>query len=336
MTPIQTGWQPEGALGAMYAGMNAANAEDENALNLAKLFMANKKEEQMAPLDIQAKQLSIDPLQYESALARAKQASASYIPSVLSGYEGQMKSQEAAGDKAMVLLPFAKQAEQATLENETAKQGFQWTINDLTNKINQGGDVDEHGNLVKASPQQMSFFRQKRDDLTKLVSETPEFAQKQSLQDDKQQAALEALQARMAAEQARAQIVAEARVQSAQEKAMSDKQLYAKALQTLTNPQASEEQRMVAQAILDRMQADAIGRNAALSAPTIDMNALTQGSIPMNTPASERARQQSQQSQEAAMGGGTGQSVVVKNAEEWKALKPGTKYRTPDGKTGVR
>ena len=124
MQQIQTGYVPDGALGAMYAGWNAANAADENAQNLAKLFLANQREQQMLPLDVQLKQLDVAPKQYEAQLANAKMKDPDYINSVLTGYKGQMNSQDAAGKLAQALLPFKQAAEQAQLENQPIQRSI--------------------------------------------------------------------------------------------------------------------------------------------------------------------------------------------------------------------
>ena len=97
MQTIETDYKPSGALGAWYAGANAANAQNQNDEELQKLFLANQQSQAMNPLELQLKQLSIAPAEYEQAVARAKQNSPTYIPKMLSGYEGQMDSQIAAG-----------------------------------------------------------------------------------------------------------------------------------------------------------------------------------------------------------------------------------------------
>lgn len=87
---ISTGYRPEFALGALYHGYNAGNAD--NAAQLANLT---------SQWDLQRKQAQ-DPLntiskEYDAKLANAKMQSPGYIPWMLQGYIGQMKSQDAAG-----------------------------------------------------------------------------------------------------------------------------------------------------------------------------------------------------------------------------------------------
>ena len=157
----------------MYAGWNAANAEDENAQNLAKLFLANQREQQMLPLDVKLKQLDVAPKQYEAQLADAKMKDPDYIKSVLTGYKGQMSSQDAAGKLAQALLPFKQAAEKAQLENQAKQEGFNWTRNDLMDKIISGGSMDENGNFVPATSNQLAFFKNKRDQINQLLAEDP-------------------------------------------------------------------------------------------------------------------------------------------------------------------
>ena len=49
---IETGYKPEFGLGAVYQGFNAANADMSAQEELIKQFLANQREQQMQPLDI--------------------------------------------------------------------------------------------------------------------------------------------------------------------------------------------------------------------------------------------------------------------------------------------
>jgi hypothetical protein len=330
MTPIQTGWQPDGALGAMYHGMNAANAEDENEENLARLFLANQREQQMLPLDVQGKQYDLTGKQYESQLAQAKMNDPGYINSLLTGTMGQMQSQEAAGSLAKGLLPFRQKAEQGALENQATGNDVLSQFNQIDSLLRQGGDIDQQtGQLFKFSPAQQQAAIQRKESLMNSMMNTAKFNQDKSLLDDKQTAAMEALQTRMQGDQERARITAEAKAAAVQDKVLNDKQLMALQLQKLFT--GTPEEKAVAQAILSRMQADAIGRNAALSAPQIDLNALGGGQIPMQTAPAEKARQEAEAAAQA-----TQPSVTISSEEEWNKLPKGTKYTLPDGRKGIK
>ena len=105
MQNINTGYTPEFGLGAFFAGQNAANTQAANEEELARLFLANRREQAMQPLDIQRKQLEMPGYEYEAALAKAKRSDPNYISKVLQGYIGQMDSQIAAGRGAMATEP---------------------------------------------------------------------------------------------------------------------------------------------------------------------------------------------------------------------------------------
>lgn len=53
---IETGYKPEFALGALYQGMNAANANNSAQEEIVKQFLANQREQTMQPLDTQVRQ----------------------------------------------------------------------------------------------------------------------------------------------------------------------------------------------------------------------------------------------------------------------------------------
>jgi hypothetical protein len=92
---IETGYKPEFGLGAMWAGENAANAEMANQLDFIKQFLANQREQQMQPLDVNIRGMESD---------RATQARS---PDMLQAYKdmylAQRDTTKAAGDKAREL-----------------------------------------------------------------------------------------------------------------------------------------------------------------------------------------------------------------------------------------
>jgi hypothetical protein len=92
--PITTGYTPEFALGALYQGFNAANADSLGEEELLKAFLANQREQQSQPLDQTIKT-------WEAAHAQDKLSNPEYRQKMLEGYIGQMNSQIAAGKKAM-------------------------------------------------------------------------------------------------------------------------------------------------------------------------------------------------------------------------------------------
>ena len=219
MQNIETGYKPEFGLGAWFAGQNAANTEAANEEELIKSFLANQRERQMQPIDVEKAQLGLDPARYESQLAQAKSRNPNYIPEQLRGQIGQMQTQAAAGEKAKTLLPFAIKAEQGTLENTAEDNSLMQQFKQIDGLIRQGGDIDpSSGLLVKFSPQQQQAAVQHRDSLMKSMMSTPKFAQDTALADSKYEAALTKQQMMNEAALERARLAAEAKIKALEDK----------------------------------------------------------------------------------------------------------------------
>ena len=86
---IETGYKPEFGLGAVYQGFNAANADNSAELEIIKQFLANQREQQMQPLDVNIKQTESD----RATVGRSPEMLDAYQR----GYIGQNNSQDAAG-----------------------------------------------------------------------------------------------------------------------------------------------------------------------------------------------------------------------------------------------
>ena len=219
MQNIETGYKPEFGLGAWFAGQNAANTEAANEEELIKSFLANQRERQMQPIDVEKAQLGLDPARYESQLAQAKSRNPNYIQEQLLGQIGQMQTQAAAGEKAKTLLPFAIKAEQGTLENTAEDNSLMQQFKQIDGLIRQGGDIDpSSGLLVKFSPQQQQAAVQHRDSLMKSMMSTPKFAQDMALADSKYEAALTKQQLMNEAASERARLAAEAKIKALEDK----------------------------------------------------------------------------------------------------------------------
>lgn len=219
MQNIETGYKPEFGLGAWFAGQNAANTEAANEEELIKSFLANQRERQMQPIDVEKAQLGLDPARYESQLAQAKSRNPNYIQEQLLGQIGQMQTQAAAGEKAKTLLPFAIKAEQGTLENTAEDNSLMQQFKQIDGLIRQGGDIDpSSGLLVKFSPQQQQAAVQHRDSLMKSMMSTPKFAQDMALADSKYEAALTKQQLMNEAALERARLAAEAKIKALEDK----------------------------------------------------------------------------------------------------------------------
>ena len=113
---IETGYKPEFGLGAVYQGFNAANADNSAELEIIKQFLANQREQQMQPLDVNIKQTESD----RATVGR----SPDMLDAYQRGYIGQNNSQDAAGQKAMALLPFQIAAEQAKAKRDTSSDNL--------------------------------------------------------------------------------------------------------------------------------------------------------------------------------------------------------------------
>ncbi len=149
---IETGYKPEFGLGAMYQGFNAANADQSAELELVKQFLANQREQQMQPLDV-------DVRRYDSNLANAKSNSPDYIPWAIKGQIGQMMSQDAAG-----------RGKQATYEGDvklaqSENKNKQFTA-DLMSRLNQL----KQNSLSNPESGQIGFPMQESQTPTRSVS----------------------------------------------------------------------------------------------------------------------------------------------------------------------
>lgn len=183
---IETGYKPEGALGGVFAGFNAANAEQGAELELIKQFLANQREQSIQPLDVNIKQTESD----RATVGRSPEMLDAYQR----GYIGQNDSQNAAGSLAMGLLPFKQKADQAKLENDYGLQQNQKQVQEIDNALNDTEATFQPGVRQK--------LLQARQSLINRFKETPEFAQKRELKETGTDSAeyIAELRARQAAE----------------------------------------------------------------------------------------------------------------------------------------
>ena len=130
---IETGYKPEFALGAMYAGENAATNRMGNQLDIIKQFLANQREQSMQPMDVNIKQT-------ESDYATMKRA-ADYMDAAKRGYIGQMNSQDAAGRKAMETAQGDIDLTNAGNRNKLTTEQLLSRLNDLKKTKIEGGGI---------------------------------------------------------------------------------------------------------------------------------------------------------------------------------------------------
>lgn len=93
MPEISTGYKPNYALGALYQGFNAADADESSLQSIMHQFLQNQREQQQEPLDRLIKM-------WQARESLGKLQDPEYLKSMLEGYKGQMNSQVAAGRKA--------------------------------------------------------------------------------------------------------------------------------------------------------------------------------------------------------------------------------------------
>ena len=323
MANINTGYQPEFGLGAYFAGENAANQEAMSQEELVRAFLENQKAQQSYmqaertnPLDVIKRQQDNQVGAYDAAYATKKLNDPNYMDANIQGQIGQMQTQAAAGKTAAALQPFKQRAEQSTLENQQNTNETLWTINDIDKQLAAGGGTDENGNVVKFTPMQQMFMKNKRDQLTEQLKSTPEFAGKKELSDDKIEAQLEAQRMRMQA----MLDAAETKAQASKKEAKYN-EILMQQMQTVADPNATPQEKAVANQIIQLHRTNKLYSNPAAWQEGIDLSKL---GIQMAPSVIDRAQ------------GAEAPAVVVNNADEWNKLPKGTKYTTPDGRKGIK
>jgi len=94
---IETGYKPEFGLGAVYQGFNAGNADMSAQEELIKQFLANQREQQMQPLDVQGKvfaNMQQDLLAQQSQAQNNPAMLQSFVDSKQAGYDKAVRENE--------------------------------------------------------------------------------------------------------------------------------------------------------------------------------------------------------------------------------------------------
>lgn len=147
ITQRETGWKPEFGLGAYIAGENAADADFSNQEELVKQFLANQREQQMQPLDL-------DVRRQEAQLARSKMNDPEYTKWLLEMTKGQGKSMGAAGDLAQATSPLRINNEKQNLETSNLMGNLMKRLAQLKQGAGtQGGTI---GFNMQQQPQQQA------------------------------------------------------------------------------------------------------------------------------------------------------------------------------------
>ena len=113
---IQTGYTPEFSLGGYFSGMNAANTQDSNMLEMIKQFLANQREQMSMPLDLENKELVNKGLGFTNRVKNleATQADAMNNPDMIQNFANAKNEDSMAkirtGEIENLLQPFKLQA----------------------------------------------------------------------------------------------------------------------------------------------------------------------------------------------------------------------------------
>lgn len=166
---IETGYKPEGALGGVFAGFNAANAEQGAELELIKQYLANQKAQQMDPIDIAQAQQTLDAGKYK--------VGQEYQQGMTDTIRGQGMSNLAAGQTAAGLQPFRQKTEQLDLERQQGDLRNQSQIQMIDDALND--------NEAKFQPGVREMLQQRRLGLVERFKNTPKFAGQRELVETK-------------------------------------------------------------------------------------------------------------------------------------------------------
>ena len=185
---IQTGYQPEFALGALYHGMNAANTQQSAEMELIKQFLANNREEQMQPMEVGMKG-------FDFAKQHALHENPNYLPQFVRGQIGEQVQKEMAGNEATrkddigkLLQPFVQQQLPIEQGTKTRQLQMQNELAQIDQLLGNGG-YDQFGN--QASPEQMKAWGGLRQQIVDRMGQTPELSGKTALEHIKGQYGLE-------------------------------------------------------------------------------------------------------------------------------------------------
>lgn len=161
---IETGYKPEFGLGAVYQGFNAGNADMSAQEELIKQFLANQRERQMQPIDVQQQQQNLDAGQYKT--------SPEYQVGMRDTISGQGMSNLAAGQTATALQPFKERTGRAELQTQFNQQDM----------LGQIGQMDQMLGVEQNPLTRMGLMKE-RERLAQALKITPEFLQKRELKE---------------------------------------------------------------------------------------------------------------------------------------------------------
>lgn len=171
---IDTGYKPEFALGALYQGFNAGNADQSAQQEIIKQYLANQREESMQPIDVAQGN--------QNLLAGMYKTDPRYQEGMTSMIEGQGLSNLTAGQNAQALQQFKQAAERARMTKETSSDNL---FSQLFGKVQRQHDQSLPEKEREAAAQGAFILN---DTLAQI---DPEFRRKQLLLDQKGEQAMD-------------------------------------------------------------------------------------------------------------------------------------------------
>ena len=187
LTNINTGYTPEFALGAMYAGENAATNRMGNQLEIVRNFLANQREQSMQPLDITKAQLTNEGMASENLIKAFQGAQAqsqntpemlkAFVDSTRAGYNKNIRQ-----DQVDALLQPDK-LRAAPFQGQTMVDNARAGADMSGNQASAVTGVDRYGNVL--SPMQRQTAKKAYESAVPIMGNTPEFWGKNELENTK-------------------------------------------------------------------------------------------------------------------------------------------------------
>ena len=184
---IETGYKPEFALGAMYAGENAATNRMGNQLDIIKQFLANQREQAMQPLDITKAQLTNEGMASENLIKAFQGAQAqsqntpemlkAFVDSTRAGYNKNIRQ-----DQVDALLQPDK-LRAAPFQGQTMVDNARAGADMSGNQTSAVTGVDRSGNVL--SPMQRQTAQKAYESAVPIMGNTPEFWGKNEIENTK-------------------------------------------------------------------------------------------------------------------------------------------------------
>jgi len=161
---IETGYKPEFGLGALYQGFNAANADQSAQEELIKQFLANQHAQVQNPLDEQTTA--------QNLLSNHYKTEPEYQTGMRDMISGQGMSNLTAGENAVALQPFKKNADRREEENR-------FRLADQQNGIYQLDDMIS----TEQNPLTRMAMIKERERITRNLKESPKFMGQRELKE---------------------------------------------------------------------------------------------------------------------------------------------------------